>query len=302
MDPLDRAAIDWLLASAEPGIRMQARRDLLGEDSAAEASVVEKGHRQGAPRGQQPDGSFGVDVYSKWHGAHWRLGSLVELGIAPGHPAAVAAYRDGAALVGEPAPCAIGPGHPWSSTPMRVPGGPRARGGRAPRPRRGPTGPAPRDLPHGMALGRRRMELRQGSRDGPFLVLRERAAALGHGCSMPARQATAPRPTQRTPPLSSSCAIRSIAHTAPVRSAIPAGSACIGRPTTAMTRCGVWSSSREPVRSPTRAQQGPSIGCAVGGSPMGAGPWMARGAGVLPGCATRRATPRAGPSRDRARC
>jgi len=31
--------------------------------------------------GQQPDGGFGVHPYSKWKGAHWRLISLVELGV-----------------------------------------------------------------------------------------------------------------------------------------------------------------------------------------------------------------------------
>ena len=31
--------------------------------------------------GQRPDGGFGVHPYSKWMGAHWRLISLVELGI-----------------------------------------------------------------------------------------------------------------------------------------------------------------------------------------------------------------------------
>jgi hypothetical protein len=37
--------------------------------------------------GQEPDGGFGVGPYSKWKGAHWRLISLVELGIwgATGH-------------------------------------------------------------------------------------------------------------------------------------------------------------------------------------------------------------------------
>jgi hypothetical protein len=33
-------------------------------------------------RGQQRDGGFGVHPYKKWTGAHWRLVSLVELGIA----------------------------------------------------------------------------------------------------------------------------------------------------------------------------------------------------------------------------
>jgi hypothetical protein len=35
--------------------------------------------------GQQADGSFGVHPYSKWKGAHWRLVSLVELGIPRGN-------------------------------------------------------------------------------------------------------------------------------------------------------------------------------------------------------------------------
>jgi hypothetical protein len=38
--------------------------------------------------GQQPDGGFGVGTYSKWRGAHWRLVSLVELGISPSNRAA----------------------------------------------------------------------------------------------------------------------------------------------------------------------------------------------------------------------
>src|SRR6266699_6760199 len=41
--------------------------------------------------GQQSDGSFGVHPYQKWTGAHWRLVSLVELGITSGSGAAVRA-------------------------------------------------------------------------------------------------------------------------------------------------------------------------------------------------------------------
>jgi hypothetical protein len=44
-------------------------------------------------RGQRPDGSFGVHPYSKWTGAHWRLVSLVELGIPRSNAAARAAAR-----------------------------------------------------------------------------------------------------------------------------------------------------------------------------------------------------------------
>ena len=35
----------------------------------------------GLLRGQRADGSFGVHPYTKWGGAHWRLVSLVELGV-----------------------------------------------------------------------------------------------------------------------------------------------------------------------------------------------------------------------------
>jgi hypothetical protein len=45
----------------------------------------------GLLKGQRPDGSFGVHPYSKWKGAHWRLVSLVELGIPRTHRAARAA-------------------------------------------------------------------------------------------------------------------------------------------------------------------------------------------------------------------
>jgi hypothetical protein len=41
--------------------------------------------------GQQPDGGFAVHPYSKWTGAHWRLVSLVDLGVPPGNARAVAA-------------------------------------------------------------------------------------------------------------------------------------------------------------------------------------------------------------------
>jgi len=47
----------------------------------------------GLLRGQRHDGSFGVHPYSKWTGAHWRLVSLVELGMPPSNAAARAAAR-----------------------------------------------------------------------------------------------------------------------------------------------------------------------------------------------------------------
>ena len=38
--------------------------------------------------------SYGTHAYSKWSGAFWRLLSLVDLGVEPGHPGAVAAAED----------------------------------------------------------------------------------------------------------------------------------------------------------------------------------------------------------------
>jgi hypothetical protein len=43
--------------------------------------------------GRQPDGGFGLHPYSKWKGAHWRLVSLVELGVPRTNPAARAALN-----------------------------------------------------------------------------------------------------------------------------------------------------------------------------------------------------------------
>ena len=90
----DARAIDWLLDSDEPGIRMQARRDLLGEDAGDDAARVLDGPWLSALLdGQQDDGAFGGHVYGKWSGAHWRLVSAVELGVPELEPRAVAAYE-----------------------------------------------------------------------------------------------------------------------------------------------------------------------------------------------------------------
>ena len=45
----------------------------------------------GLLKGQRADGGFGVDPYTKWSGAHWRLVSLVELGVPTTNRAARAA-------------------------------------------------------------------------------------------------------------------------------------------------------------------------------------------------------------------
>src|SRR5512133_1056654 len=76
------AAIEWLLTSREPAIRYLARRDVLGEAATSDAEELLSGSVvRGLLRGQKRDGGFGVHPYQKWGGAHWRLVSLVELGI-----------------------------------------------------------------------------------------------------------------------------------------------------------------------------------------------------------------------------
>ncbi|HEX2221335.1 MAG TPA: hypothetical protein VHK06_02305 [Candidatus Limnocylindria bacterium] len=87
-------AVEWLLASDEPAIRFQARRDLLGESAADdEARILEGPAVRALLDGQRADGGFGVHAYGKWGGAHWRLVSLVELAIPAGEPRAMAAYE-----------------------------------------------------------------------------------------------------------------------------------------------------------------------------------------------------------------
>ena len=86
------SAIDWLLASKEPGVVLQVKRDLLGEQAPPEAARVLDGPWiRALLAGQRARGGFGVNVYGKWGGAHWRLVSLVELGVPAGEPRCLAA-------------------------------------------------------------------------------------------------------------------------------------------------------------------------------------------------------------------
>src|SRR5687767_2364939 len=92
--------IGWLLSSRDPSVRYFALTDLLGKTNRARAVQEAKAAIPRGPRvralfaGQQPDGSFGKGPYSKWTGAHWRLVSLVELGIPSGHKRALKAADD----------------------------------------------------------------------------------------------------------------------------------------------------------------------------------------------------------------
>lgn len=91
-DARDLAAVEWIAASSEPAIRRLVRRDLLEEPADLDEAHILRGPLVRALlEGQQPDGGFGGHPYDKWVGAHWRLVALVELGIPPGEPRAVAA-------------------------------------------------------------------------------------------------------------------------------------------------------------------------------------------------------------------
>jgi hypothetical protein len=91
MDDKTGDAVNWLLSSAEPAVRLLARRDLLGEDAARSEVILDGSMVRTLLSGQCGDGGFGVHPYRKWKGAHWRLVSLVELGIPPGEPRALRA-------------------------------------------------------------------------------------------------------------------------------------------------------------------------------------------------------------------
>ncbi|MGH2428559.1 MAG: hypothetical protein ACRDGV_06675 [Candidatus Limnocylindria bacterium] len=86
----DQAVIDWLLDSEEPAIRRLVRRDLLDEPADDGAELLDGRIIRALLDGQQPDGGFGGHPYNKWGGAHWRLVSLVELGIPAGDRALAA--------------------------------------------------------------------------------------------------------------------------------------------------------------------------------------------------------------------
>ena len=93
----DSSAVEWLLQSEDPSVRYFTLTDIL--DKQKDSPEVEKTRKliHRGPKvctlidGQQSDGGFGVHPYQKWTGAHWRLVSLVELGIPQGFRPAVRA-------------------------------------------------------------------------------------------------------------------------------------------------------------------------------------------------------------------
>src|SRR6266540_5520009 len=90
-------AVNWLLESDDPSIRYLTLTEILNRPSDSKEVLAAKKQIPSGPivktllEGQCRDGGFGVHPYQKWTGAHWRLVSLVELGIPPGFQPAVKA-------------------------------------------------------------------------------------------------------------------------------------------------------------------------------------------------------------------
>ncbi len=105
----DDPAIHWLLDSTDPSVRYFTLTELLeatshSHEAAAALNKILDGPRvkaliagqHGGPQKSKDSfaihtGGYGVHPYKKWDGAHWRLVSLVELGIPAREPRAVAA-------------------------------------------------------------------------------------------------------------------------------------------------------------------------------------------------------------------
>jgi hypothetical protein len=83
-------ALAWLLASNDPSVRYLALTEILDKPQASREvrrarETISSGARVRALlASQRSDGGFGTHPYQKWTGAHWRLVSLVELGLPAG--------------------------------------------------------------------------------------------------------------------------------------------------------------------------------------------------------------------------
>src|SRR6266516_1238393 len=180
-------AIAWLLASRDASVRYLTLTQVIGESPRSRQVRASREGISTGPRvsallaGQRRDGGFGVHPYRKWTGAFWRLVSLVELAIPPGHPQAVAAAEQVLAWLCEPAAPSHDPRGGRPGPPARHPGGLRA-GGLL------PAGDGPRragrdacGLPAGFAMAGRGLGLRPAAGRCPLDVPREHRAAVGAG-------------------------------------------------------------------------------------------------------------------------
>jgi hypothetical protein len=92
-------AVEWLLKSKDPSIRYLTLREVLERSEKTEAvrrakSMIPQGEKvKNLLKGQKTDGGFAVHPYRKWTGSHWRLVSLVNLGISPDNEYAIKAAR-----------------------------------------------------------------------------------------------------------------------------------------------------------------------------------------------------------------
>lgn len=84
------AAIERLLASGEPSVRFKVRVDVLGEpvESRGIRALMREIRTSSRVRAllsdRAPDRTIPFHPYAKWHGAHWVLATLADLGYPPG--------------------------------------------------------------------------------------------------------------------------------------------------------------------------------------------------------------------------
>ena len=83
-DERARLALEWLADSPEPAIRALSRTELL--DEPAEEDIASGAMVHALLGGDHPGDALRVHPYTKWTGAHWRLVSLVELGVPSDDP------------------------------------------------------------------------------------------------------------------------------------------------------------------------------------------------------------------------
>jgi hypothetical protein len=171
------------------------RRDLLGDTVEESEAAVLSGLKVAALlAGQDPDSSrpgpgwrslsgakvgFGANAYRKWTGAHWRLVSLVELGVPAGDPRALAAAEQ---VLGGLAAAGANPRRPRCRRPgaaVCLRGGQRLG-------RLLPAGigrrrasPASQRLTSPVAVARRRLELRREGNRTTLVVPRDIASGMG---------------------------------------------------------------------------------------------------------------------------
>ncbi len=76
-------AVEWLLQSDEPAIRLLTRRDILSEPVGANASEIASSHGERAAVRPATQGDFARNPYRRYTDVHWRLISFAELGMPP---------------------------------------------------------------------------------------------------------------------------------------------------------------------------------------------------------------------------